>query len=75
MTDDERAHVADDAVSNRSDDTALEEGDSGGANGQSPAPEQTASAPVAEEQSATDNEAEVAAEAAAEEAAEAVAEE
>ena len=29
MTDDERAFVADDAVSNRSDDTALEEAESG----------------------------------------------
>jgi transcriptional antiterminator NusG len=38
MTDDQPSHVADDAVSNRSDDTALEE-----ANGRGPAEESTAS--------------------------------
>jgi transcriptional antiterminator NusG len=37
MTDDEQAFVADDAVSNRSDDTALEEAESAQANGQQPA--------------------------------------
>jgi transcriptional antiterminator NusG len=36
MTDDEQASVADDAVSNRSDDTALEEAESAQANGQQP---------------------------------------
>jgi transcriptional antiterminator NusG len=37
MTDDESASVADDAVSNRSDDTALEEAEGSHANGQQPA--------------------------------------
>lgn len=78
MSDDERANVVDDAVSNRSDDTALEEGEGSQANGQTraaeAAPEATGGSPAAEEQSSTDNEAEVVAEAAAEEAAEAVTE-
>ena len=34
MTDDEQSSVADDAVSNRSDDTAIDEGESTRANGQ-----------------------------------------
>ena len=38
MTDDERANVADDAVSNHGDDTALEESESAQANGQDLAP-------------------------------------
>ena len=79
MSDDERANVVDDAVSNRSDDTALEEGEGSQANGQTraaeAAPEATGGSPAAEEQSSTDNEVEVVAEAAAEEAAEAVTEE
>ena len=34
MTDDEQSSVADDAVSNRSDDTAIDEGEGTRANGQ-----------------------------------------
>ena len=34
MTDDEQSSVADDAVSNRSDDTAIDEGEGARANGQ-----------------------------------------
>jgi transcription termination/antitermination protein NusG len=45
MTEDERAFVADDAVSNRSDDTALEEAENAQANGQGRAEEQTESSP------------------------------
>jgi transcriptional antiterminator NusG len=45
MTDDEQAFVADDAVSNRSDDTALEEAESAEANGRQPAAEPTPPAP------------------------------
>lgn len=48
MTDDERASVADDAVSNRSDDTALEEAEGAQANGQNRAEEEPASHPTAE---------------------------
>ncbi len=47
MTDDERANAADDAVSNRSDDTALEDGGSRDTNGQSPAVEPVAAEPAA----------------------------
>ena len=45
MTDDERASVADDAVSNRSDDTALEEAESSQANGQDRADERAETNP------------------------------
>jgi transcriptional antiterminator NusG len=45
MTDDEQAFVADDAVSNRSDDTALDESESAEANGQQPASEPQPPAP------------------------------
>jgi transcription termination/antitermination protein NusG len=45
MTDDERASVADDAVSNRSDDTALEEAESSRANGQDRAEERAETNP------------------------------
>ena len=49
MTDDERASVTDDAVSNRSDDTALEETENGQANGQqAEGAASPADAPVAE---------------------------
>lgn len=47
MTDDQRANAADDAVSNRSDDTALEDNGSRDTNGQSPAVEPAAAGPVA----------------------------
>lgn len=46
MTDDERANAADDAVSNRSDDTALEDNGSRETNGQSSAVESAAAEPV-----------------------------
>jgi transcriptional antiterminator NusG len=47
MTDDERASVADDAVSNRSDDTALEEAENSQANGQDRVEEGSATNPEA----------------------------
>jgi transcriptional antiterminator NusG len=49
MTDDERAFVADDAVSNRSDDTALEEPESSRGNGQQRDEEQPAEEAAARE--------------------------
>jgi transcriptional antiterminator NusG len=48
MTDDDQAFVADDAVSNRSDDTALEEAESAQANGQQPVAEPPAAVSPAE---------------------------
>jgi len=60
MTDDEQASVADDAVSNRSDDTALEEAESAHANGQQPAEgEPSSDAATADQAIAAENEAAV----------------
>jgi transcription termination/antitermination protein NusG len=51
MTDDEHASVADDAVSNRSDDTALEEAEGANANGQqAAAPDESSSEAATQDQ-------------------------
>lgn len=56
MTDDQRASAEDDAVSNRSDDTALEDGGSRDANGQSSTAEQAVAVPVASSDDAAPSE-------------------